>query len=83
MRKANNTVLITRRKDVPDYGRAIWFALEVDGVKYSLMNCGALMATAPVELRNSGVYLGWETMRDSDGEIERFETLKDLFDVLL
>lgn len=81
MRKANNTVLITRRKDVPDNGRAIWFALEVDGVKYSLMNCGALMATSPV--KNCGVYLGWETMRDSDSEIERFETLKDLFDVLL
>lgn len=55
------------RKDIP-YKHKIWYYLFIDDKKYSVLDCGALMATSPFP---SHVFQGWEAM----------EIIKDKLDV--
>jgi hypothetical protein len=73
-------VIVPRRKAKPTN---IWFDLFIDGEKYSLLDCGALMKTSPFPLPQ-GIFMGWETLRDKNGgqEIKRAETLDELLEII-
>ena len=72
-------VEIQRRTDVPREG--IWFTLKIDGLEYSLMNCGELLKTHPFP---EGLFGGWETLRNTkdEQEIIRADSLGQLLDKL-
>lgn len=79
----NTNYKMTLRKDVKN-NHNIYYDLEIGGLRFSVVNMGEQMKTAPKEVRNT-VFTGWESLliqetEDDDYEIIRADSKEELLE---